>query len=88
MKRRSRATGCWVAMVVVMSELMWRCASLIRPSPTIASVAFCGVVLDERLDRDADLGGDQAAHAQHLVLDVAHLAIERLATRVVAGPVA
>ena len=38
--------------------------------------------------RHADLAGDEAAHAQHLVLDLAHLAIERLAAGVVAGPVA
>jgi len=43
------------------------------------------VVLDQGIDRVADLNRDQAAHAQHFVLDLAQLAIEHLAAGVVLG---
>ena len=40
-----------------------------------------GVVRDERRDRRADLVLDEHPHAQHVVLDLALLAVERLARR-------
>ena len=43
-----------------------------------------GVVVHQRVERDADLARDEAAHPQHLVLDLGHLAVERLAAGVVA----
>ena len=68
-KRRSRATGYWVAIVRVI-ERRDLALHLVDPaSLTITVGRRVGVVGDERGDRGADRLLDEGAHPQDVVLD-------------------